>query len=213
MQVKLLRYQKDATYLFIDLETLNLCLNYCHNLPWQLSMLSVKGDIIQKEYDYLLKWDTELQISEDAARITRYDHQKVLEQGQDPKRIIEDIVIPNIESHDYIIGHNVLGFDINLIYEAYRFVGKDPKGIVDKFIDTNVIAKAIKIGFGAPKDCSLIEWQYKLLHKRVKGVKTNLKTIATELGIDFDENMLHDSLYDLRVNKKIWDALKYQIEI
>ena len=44
MDEHLLRFDKEKTLVFIDCETLNLCLNSCHNLPWQISMLKVKGD-------------------------------------------------------------------------------------------------------------------------------------------------------------------------
>ena len=40
----LLRYDKEKEYVFIDCETFNLCLNSCHNLPWQVSMIKAKGD-------------------------------------------------------------------------------------------------------------------------------------------------------------------------
>ena len=44
MDEHLLRYNKDKTLVFIDCETFNLCLNFCHNIPWQIAMLKVKGD-------------------------------------------------------------------------------------------------------------------------------------------------------------------------
>lgn len=212
MQVNLLRFDQTSKFLYLDFETFNLCLNFCHNLPWQASMLSVQNSNILQEFDFYIKWDTELEISEEAARINHYNHETVLNKGQDPK-IVFDIIYSQINSHDYIVGHNVLGFDIYLLYEWYKLNGKNPKGLENKFIDTNLMAKAIKLNFGPPKNCSRIEWQYKLLHKRVKGLKTNLKLVATELGIDFDEALLHNSLYDLRVNKQVFEKLKFQIEI
>ena len=41
MNDRLLRYDKKSVYVFIDCETLNLCLNSCHNLPWQIAMIKV----------------------------------------------------------------------------------------------------------------------------------------------------------------------------
>ena len=66
---KLLRYDTSKTFVFIDCETFNLCLNFCHNLPWQISMLKVQGDDIMASKDFYIKWDTLLKIGEEAARI------------------------------------------------------------------------------------------------------------------------------------------------
>ena len=77
MDEHLLRYDKTKTFVFIDLETFNLCLNFCHNLPWQIGMIKAKGDFKTDSKNFYIKWDTDLKISEAAARITRYDHKKV----------------------------------------------------------------------------------------------------------------------------------------
>ena len=40
-----------------------------------------------------------------------------------------------------------------------------------------------------------------------------MKILAKENDIEFDENKLHDALYDLEINLKVWNKLKYQIEL
>jgi len=42
----LLRFDKEKTYCFYDLETFNLNLNFNFNKPWQFGILMVKGDKI-----------------------------------------------------------------------------------------------------------------------------------------------------------------------
>ena len=71
METDLLRFDKTKTLVFIDCETLNLCLNFCQNLPWQIAMLKTVGGKVTDSRDFLIKWDTKLKISEDARRITR----------------------------------------------------------------------------------------------------------------------------------------------
>jgi len=44
MDEDFLRFDKEKEYVFIDCETLNLCLNSCHNLPWQIAMIKAVGD-------------------------------------------------------------------------------------------------------------------------------------------------------------------------
>lgn len=44
MDSHLLRFDKTKNIVFIDCETFNLCLNFCHNLPWQIAMIKSQGD-------------------------------------------------------------------------------------------------------------------------------------------------------------------------
>ena len=212
MDEHLLRYDKDKTYVFIDCETLNLCLNSCHNLPWQIGMIKLVGDKIVDQKDIFIKWDTNLKISEDAARITRYDQKKVDRIGVRPEEIfatVEDWV----DSADYIMGHNTLGFDVYLIKDYYKYMGKSSQHLYDKFIDTNAIAKGIKMGMPYKLGDNLMEYQYKAYHTIKKGVKTNLTALGKEFDIDVDYGNLHDAVNDLMLNIKVWDKLKWQIEI
>ena len=73
--------RKDKKLVFIDCETYNLCLNFCHNVSWQVSMIKTDGTKKLDEKDYYIKWDTDFKISEDAARITRYDEDYVNKNG------------------------------------------------------------------------------------------------------------------------------------
>ncbi len=109
MDEHLLRFNDDKSIVFIDCETLNLCLNSCHNLPWQISMVRVKGNKIVAEKDYHIKWDSELKISEEAARITRFSESKLKKLGLPPEEVLPT-VIDWLDSADYVVGHNLLGF-------------------------------------------------------------------------------------------------------
>ena len=213
MDEHLLRYDKDKTLVFIDCETFNLCLNFCHNIPWQIAMIKVKGDkkIDQKNF-YLKMGTTDLKISEDAARITRYDHRKVQKEGFDPKEVFPTIK-DWLDHADYIIGHNILGFDIYLIKEYYKTMESNWKGLMNKIIDTNAVARGIKYNsIYTPKD-DLLEYQYKILNTRKKNVKSSLTFLGKENGIEHDYESLHDAINDLDLNLKVWNKLKWQIEV
>jgi DNA polymerase III epsilon subunit-like protein len=212
MDEHLLRYDKNKNLVFIDCETFNLCLNFCHNLPWQIAMIKVQGDKKIDEKNFYLKWQTELKISQDAARITRYDHKKVQKEGYDPKEIFPTIK-DWLDHADYIIGHNTLGFDIYLIKEYYKHMGCNWKHLVNKFIDTNAIARGIKYSMPYNPKESLIEYQYKIYHTKKKNVKSSLTTLGKENGIDHDYDKLHDALNDLDLNLKVWNKLKWQVEV
>ena len=189
MDEHLLRYEKEKVVVFIDCETLNLCLNSCHNLPWQISMLKVVGGKIQDEKDFYLKWDTNLTISEEAARITRYSQTRMDKEGVEPDGVLPTI-INWLDSCDYIVGHNILGFDIYLIKDFYKYMGRDYKHLMEKLIDTNCVAKGIKFGLFYKPGEDFLSYQYKMMHKRVKGVRSSLVFLGKEFEIEHDYTFL-----------------------
>ena len=80
MDNHLIRFQKKK-FLFMDFETFNVCLSERFNLPWQVAAILIeteeneKGSIVNRKravQDLYLKWDTDLKISKDAKRITKY---------------------------------------------------------------------------------------------------------------------------------------------
>ena len=212
MDEHLLRYEKEKVLVFIDCETLNLCLNSCHNLPWQISMLKVVGGKIKDEKDFYINWDTNLSISEEAARITRYSQTRMDREGVEPDGVLPT-VINWLDSCDHIVGHNILGFDIYLIKDFYKYMGKGYEHLTEKVIDTNCVAKGIKFGLFYRSEENFLSYQYKMMHKRVRGVKTNLPFLGKEFEIKHDYEKLHNALVDLKLNLKIWNKLKWHVEI
>ena len=212
MDEHLLRYDKKKTFVLIDLETFNLCLNFCHNLPWQIGMIKAKGDFKLDSKNYYINWDTKLKISQDAARITRYDHKKVQKDGLNIKDAFPTIK-DWLDHADYIVGHNILGFDVNLIKELYKIMGCKWDHLMPKIIDTNCMARGIKYNMPYKPNENLLEYQYKIYHTRRKDVKSSLSFLGKENGIEHDYDKLHDALNDLDLNLKVWNKLKWQIEV
>jgi len=214
MDEHLLRYEgeKDKTFVFIDCETLNLCLNFCHNLPWQIAMIKAVNGEKTDEKNIHIKWKTKLKISNDAKRITRFNPSIIEKHGVDPKEAfptIEDW----LDNADYIVGHNIIGFDIYLIRDYYKMMGKSWKHLMPKMIDTFCISKGLKMDIPYSTSEDFLEYQYKLAHVRAKGIKTNLKAMGKEFSIDHDYDRLHDALVDLELNLKVWNKLKWTISI
>ena len=212
MDEQLLRFDKDKTYVLIDFETENLCLNSCHNLPWQVAMIKAKGNDRIDDKDYYIKWPRDLSVGREAARITRFNIKKYEDRAVDHKSIF-----PTIEDWlsncDHIIGHNILGFDIYLLKEYYKAMGKDYKHLLPKIIDTMCVARGIKFAdYYKPTDDFLM-WQYKMLNKRKKGVKTSLMALGKEFDIDHRYDKLHDALVDLELNLKVWNKIKWMIDL
>lgn len=212
MDEHLLRFKENTEYVFIDCETENLCLNREQNLPWQIGMIKVKGNKKVAEKDFYISWERELNVGKEAARITRFSPKLYKERA-----IPYDEIFPTIQDWldncDYIVGHNTLGFDIYLIKDYYQYMGLDYRHLMDKMIDTNCVARGLKLGIPFKRDEQFLTYQYKMLHTRKKGVKTNLQALGREYDIKFDPDTLHDALNDLDLNIKVWNKIKWHIDI
>jgi DNA polymerase III epsilon subunit-like protein len=209
----MLRFNKEQKYICFDFETCHLNLLDDSNKPWQLSYIIAKGSSILEEVDNYIYWP-DLKLSEGAKLVTHFDERRYHSLASDPKEVLS-----NFESYLYdpeylIIGQNLLGFDV-YIHNTYRkLLGhKTDFSYVKRIIDTNCIAKAIKKNIKPQVDTDFTFWQYKLNDFREKGLKTSIKTQLKEYKIDFDENMLHNSLYDVQMNFKIFQKQIWQIEI
>jgi len=212
MDEHLLRFDKEKELVFIDCETFNLCLHSCHNLPWQIAMIKVKGGRIIDSKDFYIKWDTHLKISKEAAIITKFSQSKLDKVGVAPEEIfptVEDW----LDNSDHILGHNLLGFDIYLIKSFYDYMGKDYSPLVNKVIDTLSLGRGLahEVKYN-PDDC-FMEYQYRMIHKLKRGVRTTLKAMGESFDIPHDYDKLHNALVDLELNVKVWDKLKWKFEI
>ena len=118
-----------------------------------------------------------------------------------------------LDHADYIVGHNILGFDVNLIKELYKSMGCHWEHLMPKIIDTNCMARGVKYNMPYKPNENLLEYQYKIYHTRRKDVKSSLSFLGKENGIEHDYDKLHDALNDLDLNLKVWNKLKWQIEV
>ena len=207
MDEHLLRFRKDKKLVYIDCQTYNLCLNFCHNVTWQVSMIETDGTRRTDERDYYIIWDTDFKISEDAKRITRYDDDFVQKNGKTLKQTLPTIQ-KWLDKADYIVGHNILGFDIYLIKELYKLHGKHYRPLVPKVIDTNCIARGIKMEIPYRAGEDFTEYQYRIYNTRRKGIRSNLTALGKEFGIAHDYANLQHALVDLDLNLKVWNKLK-----
>ena len=214
MDGHLIRFDKKVKYSFIDLETFNLCLTTEYNEPWQTAIINVTGEEITSRHDLISKWTPKpyLFIKPEIARMNHHSDDRIERDGIYPEDAL-DIIEESLRACDYIVGHNILGFDVYLIRDYFRHYGREWKWIMPKIIDTRAVAQGIKTNYKYDSKENFLNYQYKLINTRVRGVKTQLKILAKENDIEFDENKLHDALYDLEINLKVWNKLKYQIEL
>ena len=210
MTNSLLRFKTKQKYIVFDLETEGLNLRY--SKPWQLGFLIAEGTKVQKEYDLHIDFP-DLNMSEDAKRITRFS-QAVHDKKKKDKVKVLDFFDNFLYNPDYlIIGHNVLGYDV-YIHNLWRLAcGKSSDySYMNRILDTNCLAKAYKMGLKKP-DENLTFWQCKLNNYIKRGMKTNQQALLKEFDVEFDSDKLHDAIYDVNMTLNIFHKLIWNIEV
>lgn len=208
----LLRYNKNQKYLTLDFEScmLNLAID---NWPWQCAFqISTQNEILE-QHNHYLQWGDKLRVSDGAARATGFDPSIIARHGEDPKTIYKKLK-SYLNNPEYIIvGHNLLNFDIYIENQWAREVGeKHDWNYLDRLVDTNAIAKAIKKGV-KPDMENFLAWQFKMIGHVEKGLKTNLGLLMKEYKIEVDEKRLHQADYDTGRNFELFKKQIWEIEI
>lgn len=204
----LLRFKFDQKYIIFDTETEGL--NLVTSKPWQLAWIEATGKKITKKQNRFLKWD-DLNVSEDAARVTGFNYDSYLSKAEDPAIVYKEFMDLISQDDVIIVGQNLLGYDVYILGVIARELGIDiDYSFVSRIFDTKAMATAIAKGSKTPDKDDFMSWQIKWLHYRERGLKTNQKFLLQHYDIDFDEKKLHDALYDIEKNfeifiKQIWE--------
>ena len=88
----------------------------------------------------------------------------------------------------------------------------DPANLSNYTNQPKVINKLLRADIVDRND-NFLEYQYRSVAKRVKGVKTNLTAMGKAYNIEHDYDKLHNALVDLELNLKVWNKLKHQIDL
>lgn len=212
MNKHLLRFNKDQKYIVFDYETCGLNLISRANKPWQLAFLVCERGAIKESYDFYIKWDP-LPISEEAKRVTKFDIKKYQSSYVEPDKVLKVFEKYFYDPSYFLVGHNILGFDIYIHNLHRKLCGLDSDySYINRIIDTNCLAKSIALDINYD-NTDLFSWQSKLCSIRKKGLKTNLKSLCVKYKIDFNENMLHNALYDIEKNYEVFKKLMWDLNI
>jgi len=210
MNEHLLRMKRDVRFCVFDFETEDL--NLFTSKPWQFAcVVGMNGRVIQKK-DIYVRW-ADLNISREAEQITRFNHLYWEAHARDPKEVFEEIN-EEFDKADWIVGHNILGYDIHVYRNSCRKLGIKPLPIHKKMLDTYACGKGIKLeAFYKPSD-DFRNYQIRLLNERVmkRGFAT-LNAFSKLYDIPTDESKLHDALYDVEINYEVFKKMIWNIEI
>lgn len=208
----LLRFQDYQRYLIFDIESEGLSLT--RSRPWQLAYaLCTNRAIEAMTVRYPLFKD--INVSDEAARVTRFDKSTYLARGEDPAQVLRDFEEIAMDPSVLVVGHNILGFDAYVWQTLRRLHGLPTDwSYVPRMIDTLCLSRAYRFGL-TPDLKAFTAWQYKMLtiRSKAKGMGASLGAMAREFEVPYDERQAHDAAYDLQINHKVFRQLVYKVEV
>lgn len=205
----LLKQKINQKFVVFDTETEGLSLT--DSRPWQLSWIVCKGEEILEEHDEFVFYD-DLNVSEEAARITGFNKEKYISKAKPPMEVWRKFANYLYDNNNILVGQNVLGYDIYILNTMMRGIGvQNDWSFVNRMLDTKALATALFKDIKPSGD--LLSWQMKLMNHREKGLKTSQGFLLKQFGIDHDPSKLHDALYDIQMNYKIFRKLIMQVDV
>lgn len=213
MESKSLQFDFDQTFVVFDTESENLNLLPSQNRPWQVSWIVCKGKKVIEEHDYFLKWGN-LNVGEGAAKVTGFTTAKYKRRAEDPKPVLDKLFKLLNDKSVVSLGHNVSGFDYYLLKNALYELGKKIDwSFTDRCIDTFSLAKGIYNNTLPAVGEDFLSWMWRqndvIIKKR--GINS-IKALCKKYEIEFDDELAHDALYDVKKNFEIFRKQLYDIK-
>jgi DNA polymerase III epsilon subunit-like protein len=103
-----------------------------------------------------------------------------------------------------------------MLAQLQLMCGKKPDySYLWRLFDTRCLGRAWKDKVKKPDSRDeYIYWQYKLIHDKTNiRERVSLKTLAKELGCDYDPNKHHDALYDVELTFEVFKKLAKILEL
>lgn len=205
----LLKHNINQKYVVFDTETEGLSLT--SSRPWQLSWIVCQGDNILEQHDEYILFN-DLNVSEDAARITNFNKDFYLQNAKEPMQVWQKFAPYLYDQKNILVGQNLLGYDIYIINVLMNIIGvKNNWSFLTRIVDTKALATALFKDIKPSGDT--LSWQMKLMNFREKGLKTNQAFLLRHFAIDHDPSKLHNALYDITMNYKIFRKLIMQVDV
>ena len=212
----LLRYKKNQKYVTFDTETEGL--NLIYSRPWQISYVIHENGKLKEQHDKLIHWDN-LNIPDNVKKMTGFSQRRYDHEARPPEEVWNHFE-KFLNNPDYIlVGQNLLGFDIYMVNVWRRLMGMSPDhSYLKRILDTRALAIAWKkeMGSDVPEDRSeLLSWQFRLINgqRNNRKMKVSQNQLLTDFGIEFDEDKLHDGLYDSIKCHEVFQKLLWEVEV
>ena len=206
--IKMLPYNQK--YLVFDTETEGL--NLHSSRTWQVSWLICQGDRVLKENDRYIN-QKDLQINSAVAKMTGFTWEEYDQRKEPLKNVWADFKKDLFNPEYKVVGQNLLGFDVYMVAAMQRSLGETPDySYLERIYDTRAYGKAYREELDKPKN-NLLSWQYKIIHDRSLRARVSQTQLLKFFGIDFEENLLHNALYDNQKCYEVFKALKKHMKL
>lgn len=197
------------SFIAYDYESEGLNLN--SSRPWEIAWVHFNHREIISKQQYYIYWK-DLDISLEAKKITGFDQSDYNKHAVSPQQVWSEFSPIYLDKSVGIVGQNILGFDWFLTCQLSNFlkIYYPWKEVLERYIDTHTISKATKLDMKVDRD-NFLAWQYKVNSIRAK-VKTNLKLMCLENGIEWDDDKAHSALFDVEKTVEYFNkVIKYKL--
>ena len=197
-------------YLVFDTETEGL--NLHSSKTWQLSWIVCQGNKVLETHDKFIK-HKELNIPEVVRKLTGFDWDKYNSKAESLISVWSKFEKYLFDPQYIVVGQNLLGFDVYMVSHLQRMLGQEPDySYLPRIYDTRALAKASREELDKPRG-DLLSWQYKIINDRTLKAKVSQNQLLKFFDIDFDEEKLHDALYDIKMCYKVFLKLKKHMDL
>lgn len=184
---------------FYDLETTGV--KHWKNGIWQIAGMVVIDGVVKEEFDLRIQPNPKCVIEDDALKVGGVTRENLasfmsFEKGyQSVIQILERYVDRyNKKDKFYLVGYNNAAFD-DQFFRSFFLQHNDNYFNSWFWIDT---LDAMRMASDRFKET------------RHTMVDFKLPTVARRLGIEVEDEKLHDALYDIHLTKSIYDILSYE---
>ncbi len=210
----LLRYQDNQRFVIADFESEGLSLY--RSRPWQLAYAICTTKTIESIH-VCYPFYADLNVSEEAARITRFDKADYLARAEDPVKVLTDFEAVALDPSVKTVWHNGLGFDQYVWQTMRRLQGKPTDWSYSRqIVDTLALSRAYRHQIAPERGAGFTAWQYKMLSlrgSRAKGMGCSLGAMAREFEIPYDERRAHDAQYDTGIGHAVFNRLIWSLDV
>lgn len=200
----------NQTYIVFDTETEGL--NLHSSKPWQLGWLKCKGNKVIERHDRWIDFKG-LKVNKLIRRLTGFTDQDYSSKKEPLLNVLSDFEKELYDPNNMVIGQNLLGFDVYMVAEMQRMAGKKVDySYLPRIYDTRALGKAVRESIDKPSD-GFLSWQYKMMNDRTLKSRVSQKELLKYFGIEFEEEKLHNAMYDIEKCFEVFLACKKQLDL
>ena len=197
-------------YLVFDTETEGL--NLFSSKTWQLSWIVCQGNKVLETHDEFIV-HKELNIPEVVKKLTGFNWDTYNRKAKPLDQVWSKFEKYIFDPQYIVVGQNLLGFDVYMLAILQRLLGQEPDySYLPRIYDTRALGKAYREELDRPKG-NLLSWQYKIINDRSLKAKVSQNQLLKFFDIEFDENKLHNALYDIQMCYQIFLKLKKHMDL